>query len=92
MGLAAVAVRARRITDEMFLTAARALADQVTPQDLEQGSLYPPLSSVRQVSAHIATAVAEVAFAQGHAGIDRPPELHAYIESQMYDPSYPRYA
>ena len=92
VGLAAVAVRARRITDEMFLAAARALADQVLPQDLAQGSLYPPLSSVREVSAHIAAAVAEVAFAQGHAGIERPPQLLAWIESQMYDPGYPRYA
>jgi len=92
VGLAAVALRARRITDEMFLAAARALADRVKPQDLAQGSLYPPLSSVREVSAYIATAVAEVIFSQGHAGIDRPPQLQAYIESQMYDPSYPRYA
>ncbi len=92
VGLAAVALRARRITDEMFLAAARALAERVSSQDLAQGSLYPPLSCVRDVSAHIATAVAEVAFAQGHAGIERPPQLLDFIESQMYDPGYPRYA
>ncbi|MEO5672428.1 MAG: NAD-dependent malic enzyme, partial [Ramlibacter sp.] len=92
VGLAAIALRARRITDEMFLAAARALAEQVSTQDLDQGSLYPPLSAVRGVSLHIAAAVAEVAFAQGHAGIDKPPQLRAYLESQMYDPRYSRYA
>lgn len=92
VGLGAIAVRAQRITDEMFLAAARSLAQQVTPEDLAQGSLYPPLASVREVSAHIATAVAEVAFAQGHAGIERPADLLAHVRACVYEPRYPRYA
>jgi len=92
VGLGVLAVRARRITDAMFLTAARTLADQVAPLDLEQGSLYPPLSEVREVSARIATAVAEVAFEQGHAAIERPSDLLAHVRSCMYDPRYPEYA
>lgn len=92
VGLGVIAVRARRITDEMFLAAARALALQVTERDLAQGSLYPPLQSVREVSAHIAQAVAEVVFEQGHAGIERPADLLAHIRASVYDPRYPRYA
>jgi len=92
VGLGAVAVKARRVTDAMFLAAARALAAQVKPQDLAQGSLYPPLSQVRSVSAHIAAAVAEVAFAQGHAGIARPVDLLGHIRSCMYEPQYETYA
>jgi len=92
VGLGAVAVRSRRVTDAMFLAAARSLAAQVKPQDLAQGSLYPPLSQVRGVSAHIAAAVAEVAFAQGHAGIARPPDLLEHIRSCMYEPRYETYA
>jgi len=92
LGLGAVAVKARRITDAMFLAAARALASQVKPQDLAQGSLYPPLSQVRGVSAHIAVAVAEVAFAQGHARIERPADLLAHVRSCMYEPNYESYA
>jgi malate dehydrogenase (oxaloacetate-decarboxylating)(NADP+) len=92
VGMGAIAVRARRVTDEMFLAAARSLAAQVTPQDLAQGSLYPPLQQVREVSAHIACAVAEVAFEQGHAGIARPADLLAHVRSCMYEPHYPRYA
>jgi malate dehydrogenase (oxaloacetate-decarboxylating)(NADP+) len=92
VGLGAVAIRARRVTDEMFLAAAKTLAAQVTAQDLEQGSLYPPLAQVRDVSLQLAVAVVEVAFAQGHAGIERPKDLMAYVRSCMYDPAYPQYA
>jgi malate dehydrogenase (oxaloacetate-decarboxylating)(NADP+) len=92
LGLGAVAVRAARVTDAMFLAAAKSLAGQVTAQDLEQGSLYPPLARVRDVSLQLAVAVAEVAFSQGHAGIERPADLTAHVRSCMYDPAYPLYA
>ncbi len=92
VGLGAIAVRARRVTDEMFLAAAHALAQQVSAEDLAQGSLYPPLSQVREVSARIAEAVADVAFVQGHAAIARPADLLAHVRGCMYDPRYPRYA
>jgi malate dehydrogenase (oxaloacetate-decarboxylating)(NADP+) len=92
VGLGVTAVRSRRVTPEMFLAAARALASQVDGSDLNQGSLYPPLGEVRRVSAHIATAVAEVAYAQNHAGLPRPDDLAAYIRGRMYEPRYPEYA
>ena len=92
VGLGVVAVRSSRVTDEMFMAAARTLASHVSAADLAQGSLYPPLDRVREVSAHIATAVAEVAFAQGHAGIDRPADLLDHVRGQMYEPEYPAYA
>jgi len=91
VGLGTIAVRSRRVTDEMFLAAATALAAQVTQQDLDQGSLFPPLSQVREVSTKLAVAVAEVAFSQGHAGIERPADLLAHVRSCMYDPAYPQY-
>jgi malate dehydrogenase (oxaloacetate-decarboxylating)(NADP+) len=91
VGLGTIAVRSRRVTDEMFLAAATALAAQVTQHDLDQGSLYPPLSQVRDVSLQLAVAVAEVAFRQGHAGIERPADLLAHVRSCMYDPTYPQY-
>jgi malate dehydrogenase (oxaloacetate-decarboxylating)(NADP+) len=92
VGLGAIAVGARRVTDEMFMAAARALAGRVSQQDLDQGSLFPPLAKVRDVSAYIAAAVAEVAYAQGHAAVPRPADLLAYVTEQMYDPTYPVYA
>ena len=91
VGLAAVTVRATRVTDEMFMAAARTLAQQVTGADLAQGSLYPPLAQVRDVSAHIAAAVAEVAYGQGLATVPKPADLLAYVRSQMYEPRYASY-
>jgi len=88
VGLGAIAARARRITDEMFMAAVHALCAQVTPEDLAQGSLYPPLARVREVSAHIAAAVARVVFAAGLAGMPRPPDLMAHVRVQMYEPRY----
>ncbi len=72
VGLALVVVGATRVTDSMFLTAAHTLASCTTDADLAQGSLYPPLSGVRDVSARIAVAVAEIAFREGLAGVERP--------------------
>ncbi len=91
VGLGAIACRARRITDEMFLVAARTLAEQVTDADLAQGSLYPPLSRVREVSAAIATAVARVAYEHGLATAPKPPDLEAFVRDHMYDPRYETY-
>ncbi len=68
VGLGAIACGAKRVVDEMFLAAADALAATVTQADLDQGSLYPPLANVREVSARIAVAVAEVAYSTGLAG------------------------
>jgi malate dehydrogenase (oxaloacetate-decarboxylating)(NADP+) len=91
VGLGVVAVRSTRVTDEMFMAAARTLADSVGEDDLAQGSLYPPLNRVRDVSAHIATSVAEVAFRNGLAEIDQPDDVLEYIRSQMYEPVYTSY-
>ena len=88
VGLGAIASGSRLVTDEMFMAAAHTLADLVDPDDIEQGSLYPALPRIREVSAHIAAAVAEVAYKRGLATVPRPNDLMAFIESQMYDPQY----
>jgi malate dehydrogenase (oxaloacetate-decarboxylating)(NADP+) len=91
VGLAVVVLQASRVTDAMFMAAARALADTVLQEDLAQGSLFPALTRVREVSAQIAVAVADVVFAEGLAGIERPADLLAYMQGQMYDPHYYNY-
>ena len=88
MGLGAIVSGTRRITDEMFMSAARALADLVTDADLVQGSLYPPLSRIREVSAQIAVAVANVAYRDGLATEPAPMDMLAHVRSQMYEPVY----
>ena len=88
VGLGVLASGAKRVTNEMFLATARALARRVTQKDLDQGSIYPPLNKIREVSAHIATAVAEVAFARRLASNPRPRNLLQHVKAQMYDPRY----
>ena len=91
VGLGAIASRAQRITDEMFMAAAHTLAHDVTESDLEQGSLYPALPRIREVSAHIGTAVARVAYRNGLAAEREPEDIPAHVASQMYDPHYRSY-
>jgi malate dehydrogenase (oxaloacetate-decarboxylating)(NADP+) len=88
VGLGAVAAGSKLVTDEMFMAAAHTLAYLVTPDDIEQGSLYPSLPRIREVSAHIAAAVAEVAYKRGLATAPKPNDLMSFIESQMYNPHY----
>lgn len=86
IGLGVIAVEAARVTDEMFMAAARTLAGLVTEEQLATGSLYPPLREIREVSAAIAVAVAEVAHAQGLARVPRPDDLEATVRGLMYSP------
>lgn len=88
VGLGVIASGSRLVTDEMFMAAAHTLADSVSKTDLEQGSLYPALPKIREVSAQIAAAVAGVAYQRGLASGAIPNDLIEYVRSQMYDPSY----
>jgi malate dehydrogenase (oxaloacetate-decarboxylating)(NADP+) len=92
VGLGAIAGGLTRVTDRMFMAAARTLAAQVGDADLAQGSLYPPLARVRDVSAFIAAAVIEEALSAGLAGIEKPDDMLAYVHSQMYSPEYVPFA
>ncbi len=92
VGLGVVATGARHVTNEMFLVATRTLASMVEDEDLAVGLIFPKLERIREVSAHIATAVAEVAYAQGLATRERPDNLLSYVQAQMYQPDYPALA
>jgi malate dehydrogenase (oxaloacetate-decarboxylating)(NADP+) len=88
VGMGVIVSRASRVTDEMFMTAAHTLAQQVTREDLAQGSLYPPLESIRDVCVHIAAAVAAVAHRRRLARTAEPSDLLAHVRSRMYEPRY----
>ena len=72
----------------MFLAASKALANQVTEEDLAQGLIYPPLTRIRDVSAAIACSVADIAFDNELAEIEKPADLIGYVRSLMYEPGY----
>jgi malate dehydrogenase (oxaloacetate-decarboxylating)(NADP+) len=91
VGLGAIASCTRQISDDMFMVAAHTLAHLVTESDLAQGSLYPALARTREVSAHIAAAVSESAYATGVAARKRPDNLLEDVSALMYDPAYKSY-
>jgi malate dehydrogenase (oxaloacetate-decarboxylating)(NADP+) len=88
VGLGVIASGSRLVTDEMFMAAAHTLANSVSEADLKQGSLYPALPRIREVSAQIGAAVADVAYQRGLASGPPPNDLIGFIQSQMYDPHY----
>jgi len=92
VGLGVIVSRSRAVTDEMFLAAAHALANQVTESDLVRGRIFPSLSRIRQVSAGIAYEVARIAFDRGLADREEPEDILAEIHRHMYQPVYPDYA
>ena len=88
VGLGVVASEARRVTDRMFAGAAEALAAQTSQADLDLGRVYPSLTRIREVSAYIGAAVAEVAFRDGLAGVARPADVLELVKSRMWVPRY----
>ncbi len=88
IGLAVLVTEAVRVTDDMFLCAAKALAAQVTEANAEFGLIYPPIDDIRLVSARVATAVARYIFDNGLARVPRPDDISAYVKERMYFPDY----
>ncbi|HJO02986.1 MAG TPA: NAD-dependent malic enzyme [Acidobacteriota bacterium] len=88
VGLGALAIDARKITDAMFTAAATSLAAQVTAADLAAGALYPPVSQLRQVTRTIAEAVAQAAVDDGVA-VEPDDGIAAAVASWIWDPAYP---
>jgi len=88
MGMAVFATEATRITDEMFIVAARAVAEQVTDANLASGLIYPPQSRIFAASEYAAAKVAENIFDKGLARVERPKDVTALIQSRAYRPAY----
>ena len=92
VGLAVFATEASRVTDEMFIIAARAVADEVSAENLAMGLIYPPQSRILEASLNVATRVAEHIYDAGLARTPRPADVPAYVRSRTYHPAYPALA
>jgi len=91
VGLGAWVGEVRRITDGMFLDAARTLAACVTEADLEEGALVPRLERTREISHAVACAVIRRAIAEGHADGDLARDLEERVRGAMWFPEYRPY-
>jgi malate dehydrogenase (oxaloacetate-decarboxylating)(NADP+) len=89
IGMAIYATQAKRVTDEMFVVAAHAVAERVTDRQLEEGMLYPPQSNILDTELYTAAKVAEVVFDRGLARVDKPADLAKFIRQHAYTPTYP---
>jgi len=80
------------ISDSVFLSAAEALSDLVTSDDLAVGRLYPPLDNIREISVKIATKVASEAYQEGTASTyPEPGDKEGLVRSYLYDYNYDNY-
>ena len=88
VGMAIFATQAKRVTDEMFIEAGQAVADQVTPELLKQGLLYPRQANILETEIQTAARVAKLVFDSGLARVERPADLVAFIRRHVYKPEY----
>lgn len=89
-GLGVLAAKAARVTDSMFMAAAKALA-AMSPAKKEPGApLLPPVSQLREVACKVAVAVAKQAQMDGVARVTGT-ILEDDIRRQMWEPVYRPY-
>jgi malate dehydrogenase (oxaloacetate-decarboxylating)(NADP+) len=88
VGMAIFATQAKRVTDEMFIEAGQAVADQVAPELLKQGLLYPLQSNILETEIQTAARVAKLVFDSGLARVERPADMVAFIRRHVYKPEY----
>jgi malate dehydrogenase (oxaloacetate-decarboxylating)(NADP+) len=88
MGMAVLATEAARVTEEMFIVAAKAVAEQVTDASLASGLIYPPQSQILDASLRVAAKVAAHVFDKGLARVKRPDDIEAHIRATAYRPQY----
>jgi malate dehydrogenase (oxaloacetate-decarboxylating) len=91
IGLGAIAAKARRISDGMFLAAARTIAAMSPAKRDPQSNLLPPLVQSRALSLQVAIAVAKQAQADGVADAISDEALVAAVKAKMWEPLYARY-
>jgi malate dehydrogenase (oxaloacetate-decarboxylating)(NADP+) len=88
IGMAVFATQASRITDEMFIEAARAVADQVPSDLLKQGLLYPLQSNILETEIQTAARIAKLIFDSKLARVERPANVLSFIRQHVYRPEY----
>lgn len=91
IGMAIYATKALRVTDEMFVEAAKALAEQVTPSQLQQGALYPLQSDILEIETKIAIKIVKLIFASNLARVKEPSSYEDFIKDLVYKPKYTAY-
>ena len=88
VGMAIYATKPKRITDECFIEAAFAVADEVSDAERRQGLLYPLQSNILETELKTAARVAKIIVSSGLAQVKAPKDYDAFIRAHVYQPSY----
>jgi malate dehydrogenase (oxaloacetate-decarboxylating) len=88
VALGIVASQARRVTDSMFMAAAKTLARLSPTEKDKQGRLLPPVTEIRSVSIQVAIAVAEQARKENLASLPPGDDLEAAVRGNVWEPRY----
>ncbi|CAB3807501.1 NAD-dependent malic enzyme [Paraburkholderia ultramafica] len=88
IGLATYACHPTRLTDQCFIVAAHATADQIGPSLQAKGMLFPSQDNILETEITTAVRIAEHMFDAGLAQVERPHDIRAWLESLLYRPTY----
>lgn len=88
IGLATYVARPKLLNDECFIIAAQAKSDQVSDDLRASGHLFPSQADILETEVTTAVRVVEYMFDTGLAQVERPHDIRAWIESQLYVPKY----
>ncbi|HXI02057.1 MAG TPA: malic enzyme-like NAD(P)-binding protein, partial [Candidatus Saccharimonadales bacterium] len=91
LGLGCILSEAREIPDEIFMTAADALADAASLGPEAPGAIYPKIGRLREVSARVAAAVIRRARDLGVGRLIDDGEIDGLVAGSMWFPEYPDY-
>jgi len=91
IGLGVIAIKARHISEGMFLAAARAIAELSPARRHPNANLLPPLAESRAISLQVAIAVAEQAVREGLADRLATDDIATAVKSMMWEPIYCTY-
>uniref|UniRef100_A0A8C0J3W7 Malic enzyme NAD-binding domain-containing protein n=3 Tax=Chelonoidis abingdonii TaxID=106734 RepID=A0A8C0J3W7_CHEAB len=93
VALGVIACGVRHISDDIFLTTAESIAEEVTEEHLAEGRLYPPLSTIREVSFKIAVKIVDYAYKHNLASwYPEPEDKEAFVKALMYSTDYESFA
>ena len=92
IGLAVYATNPKRVTDEMFIEAAKATADEVRDQEREQGLLFPVQSNILEAEVRTAQRIVTLVFDRNLARVERPRDIGSWLRGMLYKPEYKNYS
>ncbi len=88
IGLGAIVVGARVVPDEAFAAAAQALYRYTGRSDAPGASIFPAIGALRDVSSHVAVAVAKALVAQGVAPPMSDADIALHVAESTWQPMY----